>query len=146
MVLGARVKPRIVLSGVNFVEGGPLSVFKDALQELADHYASRYEIVALVHRRNLFDIENVTYIEFPRSSHHGLGAFTLSTGVCARSVDGFGPYLWLSMHDMTPNVTAEVRAVYCHNPSPFYRLSRERGSHGLEVFSLHFFLSLSLCH
>ena len=26
------------------------------------------------------------------------------------------------MHDMTPNVTADVRAVYCHNPSPFYRL------------------------
>lgn len=26
------------------------------------------------------------------------------------------------MHDMTPNVTAEIRAVYCHNPSPFYRL------------------------
>ena len=23
---------------------------------------------------------------------------------------------------MTPNVTAEVRAVYCQNPSPFYRL------------------------
>jgi glycosyltransferase involved in cell wall biosynthesis len=26
------------------------------------------------------------------------------------------------MHDMTPNVTADIRAVYCHNPSPFYRL------------------------
>jgi glycosyltransferase involved in cell wall biosynthesis len=24
------------------------------------------------------------------------------------------------MHDMTPNVSAEVRAVYCHNPTPFY--------------------------
>ena len=30
------------------------------------------------------------------------------------------------MHDMTPNVTAEVRAVYCHNPSPFYRLELRR--------------------
>ena len=59
------MKHRIVLSGVNLVEGGTLSVFKDALQELADHYSGRYEVVALVHRRNLFDIDGVTYIEFP---------------------------------------------------------------------------------
>ena len=32
------------------------------------------------------------------------------------------PQLWLSLHDMTPNVHAERQAVYCHNAAPFYRL------------------------
>jgi glycosyltransferase involved in cell wall biosynthesis len=119
---GARVRRRIVLSGVNFVEGGPLSVFKDALQELADHYADRYEIVALVHRRTLFDIDNVTYLEFPHIKSSWLRRFHFEYWSLRALSRRLRPYLWLSMHDMTPNVTAEVRAVYCHNPSPFYRL------------------------
>ena len=116
------MKPRIVLSGVNFVEGGPLSVFKDALQELADHYASRYEIVALVHRQSLFDINNITYIEFPHVKSSWLRRLQFEYWSLRAVSRRLRPYLWLSMHDMTPNVTAEVRAVYCHNPSPFYRL------------------------
>ena len=116
------MKPRIVLSGVNFVEGGPLSVFKDALQELADHYASHYEIVALVHRQSLYDIDGITYIEFPKVKSSWLRRLHFEYwGLRALSRE-LQPYLWLSMHDMTPNVTAEIRAVYCHNPSPFYRL------------------------
>jgi glycosyltransferase involved in cell wall biosynthesis len=122
MVVGARVKPRIVLSGVNFVEGGPLSVFKDALQELADHYSDRYEIVALVHRQSLFDIDSVTYIEFPDVKSSWLRRLHFEYWSLRALSRRLRPYLWLSMHDMTPNVTAEVRAVYCHNPSPFYQL------------------------
>jgi glycosyltransferase involved in cell wall biosynthesis len=30
-------------------------------------------------------------------------------------------YLWLSLHDATPNVTAEQRVVYCHNSFPYYQ-------------------------
>ena len=89
IVLGACVKPRIVLSGVNFVEGGPLSVFKDALRELADHYAGRYEIVALVHRRICSTSDTSPTSNSLRSSPHGLGACTLNTGDCALSVGGF---------------------------------------------------------
>jgi glycosyltransferase involved in cell wall biosynthesis len=116
------VKRRIVISGVNFVEAGPLSVFKDALQELADHYADRYEIVALVHRQNLFNISGVTYIEFPHVKSSWLSRLYTEYWGWRDLSRRLQPYLWLSMHDMTPNVTAEVRAVYCHNPSPFYQL------------------------
>ena len=31
------------------------------------------------------------------------------------------PYLWLSLHDMTPNVVADKKVVYCHNPMMFYK-------------------------
>jgi glycosyltransferase involved in cell wall biosynthesis len=30
-------------------------------------------------------------------------------------------YLWLSLHDTTPNVIAQKRAVYCHNSFPYYK-------------------------
>jgi glycosyltransferase involved in cell wall biosynthesis len=116
------VKHRIVLSGVNLVEGGTLSVFKDALQELADHYSDRYEVVALVHRRSLFDIDGVTYIEFPHVKSSWLRRVHFEYWSLRALSRRLRPYLWLSMQDMTPNVTAEVRAVYCQNPSPFYRL------------------------
>ncbi len=123
MVVSARAKPRIVLSGVNFVEGGPLSVFRDALQELAEHYADRYEIVALVHRQSLFEIDSVTYLEFPQVKSSWLRRLHFEYWSLRALSRQLRPFLWLSMHDMTPNVTAVVRAVYCHNPSPFYRIS-----------------------
>jgi glycosyltransferase involved in cell wall biosynthesis len=116
------VKPRIVLSGVNFNEGGPLSVFRDALQELARHHAAEYEIVALVHRRSLFDIAGINYMEFPTIKSSWLQRLRFEYWSCRALSRQLQPHLWLSMHDITPNVTARVRAVYCHNPSPFYHL------------------------
>ena len=32
-------------------------------------------------------------------------------------------YLWLSLHDITPNDKAEKKAVYCHNPMMFYKMN-----------------------
>ena len=115
------LRPRIVLSGVNIREVGGLSVFSDALASLVREYGDQYEIVALVMRRGLFDIAGVTYLEFPRIMRSWLSRLRFeywsSRNISAR----LKPKLWLSMHDMTPNVCAEIRAVYCQNPSPFYR-------------------------
>ena len=115
------LRPRVVLSGVNIREAGGLSVFRDALESLAREYGDRYEIVALVHRRNLFDVPGVTYFEYPTIASSWLARLRFeywsSRGISAR----LKPKLWLSMHDMTPNVSAGIRAVYCQNPSPFYR-------------------------
>ena len=115
------LKPTIVLSGVNVREVGALSVFRDALTTLAREYGDRYEIVALVARRGLFDIAGVTYLEYPRIMHSYLARVRFEYWSSKEISVRLKPKLWLSMHDMTPNVSAEVRAVYCHNPSPFYR-------------------------
>jgi glycosyltransferase involved in cell wall biosynthesis len=50
------------------------------------------------------------------------------------------PHLWLSLHDITPNVTADIRAVYCHNPSPFYSFSLRTlfYSYQVALFSLFY--------
>jgi len=99
---------------------GPLAVFKDALESLASRYGETYEITALVHRRSLLNIPNINYLEFPDVKSSWLKRlhfeFWFSKGICK----GMQPRLWLSMDNVTPNVTAEIQAVYCHNPSPFY--------------------------
>ncbi len=116
------MKPRIVLSGVNFVEGGPLSVFQDALRELSASFADRYTLTALVHRSELFDVPGVEYLEFPQVKSSWLRRLRFEYIECRALSVRLQPHLWLSMHDITPSVTARTRAVYCHNPAPFYRM------------------------
>jgi len=112
---------RIVVSGVNLTEMGPLAVFRDALGSLASSYGDRLAITALVHRREMFDIPNVTYEEYPQIKSSWLKRirfeFQTSHLICER----IKPDVWLSMDNITPNVQAEIQAVYCHNPSPFYK-------------------------
>jgi glycosyltransferase involved in cell wall biosynthesis len=119
----ANLKPCIVISGVSLTEMGPLAVFQDALASLATDYASAFDIYALVHRRSLFNVANVTYLEFPDVksswSQRLLFEYWRSNGINRR----LRPWMWFAMDNMSPRVTAERQVVYCHNPSPFYRFS-----------------------
>ena len=121
--MGCDLKPRIVLSGVNLVEAGPLAIFQDALTELAASFANRYEIVALVHRRTLFSMECVTFLEFPTVKRSWLARLLFEYWQCRALSRELRPELWLSMHDISPAVTAARQAVYCHNPAPFHALT-----------------------
>jgi len=100
---------------------GPLALFRDALKSLAQNHGDRFEIIALVHRRDLFDVDGVTFVEFPRISSSWLGRLRFEYWSSKEISRRLKPSLWLAMHDITPNVTADVRAVYCHNGAPFYR-------------------------
>ncbi len=117
------MKPRIVLSGVNFIEGGPLAVFQDALHSLSKSFLDRFDVTALVHRRELFDIPGITFLGFPEIKGSWLRRLHFEYVRCRSISRELEPFLWLAMHDITPNVSAQVRAVYCHNPAPFHRLS-----------------------
>lgn len=44
----------IVISGINIVEGGALSVFKDCLKEVVPLYKNEYKVVALVSKKDIF--------------------------------------------------------------------------------------------
>ena len=114
-------KPRILLSGVNVTAMGPLAIFRDALASVATDHGGQYEVIALVHRRVLFDIPGVTYLEFPNIKTSWFARLKFEYLTLKQLSLQLKPKVWLSMHDMTPNVFAEVRAVYCHNPAPFYR-------------------------
>jgi len=114
---------KIVISGINLVEGGTLSIFKDCLKAAHEHLKDKFEIIALVHKKELFDIPDIKYLEFPSSKKSWLKRIYYEYFGFKKLSKKINPYLWLSMHDMTPNVVAKKRAVYCHNPTPFYKLS-----------------------
>jgi glycosyltransferase involved in cell wall biosynthesis len=121
--MGADLKPRVVLSGVNFTEMGGLTVFKEAIASLAAQYSDSYEIFALVHRKSLFDVQGVVFLEFPEIKSSWWKRLRFEYYDCLAISEKIKPHLWFAMHDITPNVRAKVRAVYCHNPAAFRAFS-----------------------
>jgi glycosyltransferase involved in cell wall biosynthesis len=113
---------QIVLSGVNITEMGPAIVFENALKAAVELYGDRYEIVAIVHRKSLFSVAKVIYREFPEVKVSWLRRLVFEYFTLNKISRSMNVELWVSMHDMTPNVKAERRAVYCHNPAPFYSI------------------------
>jgi len=102
-------------------EMGPLSVSHDALESLALRYRERFEIIALVHRRELYKVPDVIYFEFPKIKSSWVRRLIFEFWSSKKISDQIKPKLWLSMDNVTPRVSSEIQAVYCHNPSPFYK-------------------------
>lgn len=117
------MKPRIVVSGVNLVDFGPLAILREALQTLVEVCGNRYEIVALVHKVSLVEVPAVIYEEYPTIKASWLRRLKFEY-VDSREISlRLEPVLWIAMHDITPRVICERQVVYCHNPAPFYRFS-----------------------
>lgn len=113
---------RIVISAVNFTEGGPLTVLRECLASAAAVLPVEWELIALVHRTELIREPRVRLIPVPtakKSWFHRLYWEWFGFGRISRDLK---PTLWLSLHDITPRVSAVRQAVYCHNPAPFYRI------------------------
>lgn len=113
----------LVVSAVNFSEGGPLTVLQESLEDAALHLPADWKITALVHRKSLIVIPRVETLEFPRSKRSWFMRLWLEWFEFDHLSRTLKPDLWLSMHDITPRVQARRQAVYCHNPSPFYQLT-----------------------
>ena len=116
------MRKRLVVSAVNFSEGGPLTVLRDCLTSAALFLPPEWEITALVHNKNLINIQRVRLIEIPDAKRSWLRRLYHEWFNFRRLSRELEPDLWLSLHDITPRVIARRQAVYCHNPSPFYRL------------------------
>lgn len=117
----------LVLSAINIFKSGPLTIVRDLLTTLKATPAYQrgdLSIVLFCHKAELYaDLAgpNIEFEERPSSRTSWLkrlyfeyvefGAWSKR-----RHVD-----VWMSLHDITPNVQADRRIVYCHNPSPFYR-------------------------
>ena len=117
-------KKKIIISGVNLFQGGTLTILKDNLQFANDFLSLDYNIIALVHKKDLFieeHLDNITFFEFPRSRKSYFVRLYLEYFYFMKFSKKMNPYLWFSLHDITPNVTAVKKVVYCHNPSPFKR-------------------------
>jgi glycosyltransferase involved in cell wall biosynthesis len=120
---GRSEKEIIVISAVNLNVGGTLTILRDCLAYLADFVKdSDYRIVAIVYKRELADFPNIEYIETQWPKKRWVNRLWYEYVSMKRICKEIGPvHLWLSLHDTTPNVLAHRRAVYCHNPFPFYQ-------------------------
>jgi len=117
------LKKKLVVSAVNLIEGGTLTVLRECLKVAVSDLGSEWDIVALVHDKNLIDLPTVQCIEFPKAKRSWLRRLYYELHMFKALSKRLDADLWLSLHDITPNVCARRQAVYCHNPSPFYRLT-----------------------
>lgn len=113
---------RVVVSAVNFTEGGPLTVLRDCLRAASATLDDDWEIVALIHDKELIQESRVRTVAFPQAKGSWLHRLGLEWRGFDRLFQEEPVDLWLSLHDVTPRVKARRQAVYCHNPAPFYDL------------------------
>ena len=110
----------IFLSGANITSGGPLEIYRNILNTLSNNYSNR-KIVAIVSNKNLFlKYNNIQYIEFKNYKRFILLKFYYEYVKYFFISKKYKIDLWLSLNDCTPTVKAKIRAVYCHNATPFY--------------------------
>ncbi len=120
-------KPIMVLSGINLFEGGPLSIFYDCINSiLSEKWDEVYDVIAFVHKRDLFErfsSSSISFIELPRSRKNYIFRLYYEYIYFWRFSKNKKISVWISLHDITPTVTAEKLYTYCHNPSPFRTFS-----------------------
>ncbi len=112
----------LVVSAVNFTEGGPLTVLQDFVRAACETLPEGWKIVALVHDRRLLSNERVQTIEVPYTKHSWLRRVWFEWYELRGYSQRLRPNLWVSLHDISPNVGRVRQAVYCHNPAPFFRI------------------------
>ncbi|MFZ5502748.1 MAG: glycosyltransferase [Pseudomonadota bacterium] len=116
-------RKRLVISGINLVEGGTLTVFRECISAAVRYLGKDWEVVVLAHDKSLIDATGVTVLEFPLSKRSWLLRLYYEWWYFRRLAKELKPDFWLSLHDMTPFVGSRPQAVYCHNPAPFYRIT-----------------------
>lgn len=113
---------RLIVSAVNFSEGGPLTVLRECLRAARASLPAEWEIIALVHDRRLIDTPGIRLLEFPDSKRSWLRRLQHEFWHFERLSRQLKPDVWFSLHDISPRVVAGRRVVYCHNASPFGRM------------------------
>lgn len=125
---------KLVISGINFFEGGPLSIFNDCLSYInSSSFVKDCDVIALVHKVELFDrkkLNNIEFVEFPKSRSSYLYRLYYEYIYFYKYSKKIDVAFWLSLHDITPRLYKTKQAVYCHNAAPF-------GSLNLRTFFYH---------
>lgn len=131
------MKKNVVISGINLIDGGTLSIFKDYMDSLiAERIHEKYNIIALVARKDLFvEYEDqFVFYEFPKSKKSWFARIYYEYFYFKKFSKKIGVYLWFSMHDITPNVEADIRAVYCHNATIAFDMKLNEIKYDKKVF------------
>ncbi len=136
-------KKQIIISGVNLFSGGTLRILQECLLFLEHNQAitDLYSVRALVHKKELFPaFKNIEMVSYPKPRGSWLQKLYYEYWFFKKISKEQPVHLWFSLYDMTPSVVAERRAVYCHNPSPFYKTNRRERlfDKGFTLFTLFY--------
>lgn len=112
--------PLVVVSAVALVSGGPLTILRQAVE--AARASSDANFLFLVHDAGSWEESaHVRSLSFPRARRSYLRRMFTEYVRFPSLSRRWSPDVWLSLHDVTPPVTARRQAVYCHNPLPYWR-------------------------
>lgn len=112
----------IVISGINMVEGGIFTILDNCLHKISIYAQNKnLKIIALVNDKSKFNYPNIEYIEFPKSKKSWTLRLYYEYFYFKKLSEEIKPDIWFSLHDMSPNVIAKKRFVYCHHPTVFYK-------------------------
>lgn len=112
-----------MISAVNIVNGGPLTILKSFLDALHDPHFEEWRVLALVNPSVNLDFGCVERMDFALPKRIWLFRVLYEYWFFKKLSVRLKPDVWLSLHDMTPNVTVPRQFVYCHNPAPFYKMT-----------------------
>ncbi len=131
------MKKKIVISGINLFQGGPLSIYTDLLDEIVEKKIYLiYDFKLLVHKKVLFSkySEYFEIEEFPKSRKNWLIRIFYEYFYFYKYSNNKNIYLWISLHDISPNVHTQHLITYCHNPSFSYNMNFKDGLLDKKVF------------
>ena len=115
------MKKTMVVSAINATDSGVLSIVQDTLRHLVVYAKSNdIRIIALVHDKDRIQVDGVEYVEFKHSKKSWLLRIYYEYFHFKKLSVKLKTNVWLSLHDMSPRVTAKKRFVYFHNPTPFF--------------------------
>lgn len=116
-------KKIIVISAVNLVEGGTLAILNECLSSLNLYLTTNknYDVIALVHDKHLCFYSNIKYVNLKKIKESWLNRLLFEYYISNKISKRIKPYIWISLHDISPIVKAEKQVVYCHNSTPFYK-------------------------
>ncbi|KQR72136.1 glycosyltransferase [Pedobacter sp. Leaf176] len=133
---------RVIISGVNLTEGGILSILQDCLFSLSKlNQSYKLKIILLVHKKELVQeyLDSFTVYEYPKVKSSWFRRLYFEFIYSKKISNQLKPDLWISLHDITPNVNCKFQVVYCHNSSSFYKLPLKEGWLNFKEILFNFF-------
>ena len=121
--MDTKIKQKIVISAVNLVEGGPLTVLRECVVAAEELLGNDWEIIVLVNQSSLIETSGVTCLEFPLAKRSWFIRLYYEWWYFRKLSKIIKPDIWLSLHDITAWVEAPRQIVYCHNAAPFFKIS-----------------------
>lgn len=115
---------RVVVSAVNMVDGGALTVLHEAIKAFDKVAGPDVDVTFLVADASVHASLRTPHLKFeyfPRSKKKWVFRLWYEYFEFHRYSRKHCPDVWFSLHDTTPNVLAGKRYVYCHNASVFLK-------------------------